>query len=64
MTAPTNVSQFLTPEQVRRAKTLMPDAKKIRETVIKPNMVAIDEKLGQKNDPMYLSYLVVYLLGE
>jgi hypothetical protein len=34
----------------------------ICEEVIKPNLVAINEKLGQENDPRYLAYMVEYAL--
>lgn len=60
----TSVRQFLTPEQITLAKRLGDDAKQIRTLVIQPNIEVINQKLGQKNDPMYLSYLVVYLLGD
>lgn len=37
---------------------------KIQSQVIEPNMVAINEKLGQKNDARYIAYAVVYVLSQ
>jgi hypothetical protein len=34
----------------------------ICEEIIKPNLKAINEKLGQENDPRYLAYVVEYAL--
>lgn len=46
---------FLTKEQIKRASACK-SAKAICELIIKPNMVEINRKLGQENDPMFLSY--------
>jgi hypothetical protein len=56
------IEDFLTIGQIIKARKLMPDAKKIRDEVVTPNMAEIDRKLGQQNDPMYIAYMVVYLL--
>lgn len=32
--------------------------------VIEPNMVAINAKIGQENDPRYLAYAVAYVLSQ
>ena len=37
---------------------------KIEEQLIAPNMAAIDEKLGQRNNARYLAYVVVYVLSQ
>ena len=62
--------QFLTEAQIAEALTLCKDhggidAKgKIQKQVIEPNMVAINKKLGQENDPSYLAYAVVYVFSQ
>ena len=58
------ISDFLTDAQLERCRKLYPDQARIRDEVIKPNMAAINRKLGQENDPDYLSYAVVYAIGE
>ena len=55
------VGDFLTEGQLRKCAKLK-TAKLICEEVIKPNIEAINRKLGQENDPMYLAYMVEYLL--
>lgn len=62
------VTDFLTNEQLKQCadtyKKASPGtfAKTICKEVIKPNMQIINEKLGQENDPLYLSYVVEYEL--
>lgn len=58
------LGDMLTDEQVQQCAALYPDRERIRDEVVKPNMVEIDRKLGQENDPDYLSYAIVYVLGE
>ena len=55
------INQFLTESQVLKAKKLK-NAKDICKEVIEPNIDSINKKLGQENDPMYLSYAVEYVL--
>lgn len=55
---------FLTHEQIRKCVRLYPDRKKIRDEVIIPNMAEISRKLGQENDPDYLSFAIVYVIGQ
>ena len=60
--------QFLTEEQIAQVMRLYEfhgdDAvESIQSLVIEPNMVAIDAKLGQENDPRYLAYMVVHVLA-
>ena len=38
-------------------------AKRIADIIIKPNIERIDKALGQVNDPMYLAYVVEYVMG-
>ena len=61
--------QFLTEDQIAHAVKLyeahgMDAVGKIRSEVIKPNMVAINEKLGQENNATYLAYAVVYACSQ
>jgi hypothetical protein len=61
----TTVPQFLTEAQITEAIRLYKahgtDAvPHIQAQVIEPNMLAINEKLGQENDARYLAYAVVY----
>ena len=56
------IEDFLTDAQVERCCALFPDRTRIRDEVIKPNMAAINHKLGQENDPDYLSYAVAYAI--
>ena len=54
------LGDMLTLTQLERCRALYPDRVRIRDEVIKPNMTEIDRKLGQENDPDYLSYVIVY----
>ena len=56
------INQFLTESQILKAKRLN-NAKDICKEVIEPNIDSINQKLGQENDPMYLSYAVEYVLS-
>lgn len=71
MTAMKNVTlpQFLTDAQIDHAVKLyeahgMEAVGKVQREVIEPNMTAINEKLGQKNDARYLAYAVVYACSQ
>jgi hypothetical protein len=55
------LTDFLTEKQIRRAIELK-DRKKVRDELIIPNMTRINEKLGQENDPDYLSFAIEYVL--
>lgn len=63
-----SLDQFLTEAQIERCITIFQNdhasdlAKIICEKVIRPNIEAINQKLGQENDPMYLAYMVEYVL--
>jgi len=56
------LSQFLTGTQIAEALAIwrrsMTPAKEIAEKVMTPNMAAINLKLGQENDPLFLAYMV------
>jgi len=62
--------QFLTEAQINEAARLyeihgdLDATAQILTRVIEPNMPAINEKLGQENDPRYLAYAVVYVLSQ
>jgi hypothetical protein len=58
-----NLGDFLTDDQITRCIELYPDAHRICSEVIEPNMAEIDRKLGQKNDPMYLSYATCHVIN-
>lgn len=58
------ITDMLTDEQVQQCIALYPNRERIRDEVVKPNMAEIDRKLGQENDPDYLSYAIMYVLGE
>lgn len=61
---------FLTSKQIdkclslwiARNSTTTPYAKMVCEKVIAPNIKAINKKLGQENDPMYLVYAIEYVM--
>ena len=60
--------EFLTEEQILRATLLyeidgIDAVEQILFRVIEPNMAAINEKLGQENDPRYLAYAVLHVLA-
>jgi len=58
------LSDMLTDEQIQQCAALYPNRERIRDEVVKPNMAELDRRLGQENDPDYLSYTIVYVLGE
>lgn len=55
------INQFLNEDQLKKAINLK-KAKDICTHIIKPNIKEINERLGQENDPMYLAYMVEYVL--
>lgn len=61
--------EILTPHQIRQATALYKTyhgtgqfATKCCMEIITPNIAAINKKLGQENDPMFLAYAVEYVL--
>lgn len=58
------LGEILTPAQLRRCQELYPDRQRIRDEVIIPNMSQINSKLGQENDPDYISWAIIYALGK
>jgi hypothetical protein len=62
--------QFLTESQIAEAVALYEahghwdSVAQIQAQVIEPNMVAINEKLGQENDARYLAYAIVHVLTQ
>lgn len=56
------ITDFLTERQIQRALKLR-TAKPICEEIIKPNIDNINRLLGQENDPMYLAYVVEYVIS-
>jgi hypothetical protein len=62
MTRQVRLQDFLTPDEIRRAREVQ-TAKRICDEIIKPQMHRINEALGQDNDPLYLAYSVEYVIG-
>lgn len=58
------LGDFLTDAQMDLCAHLYPDRVAIRDKVIAPNMAEINRKLGQENDPDYLSYAIVHAIGQ
>ena len=56
------IGDFLTWAQVRKCEKLK-TVKAICKEVIVPNIETINRKLGQKNDPMYLAYMVEFAIS-
>lgn len=56
------LGEMLTDEQLELCRALYPDRERIRDEVIAPNLEAINRRLGQENDPDYLSYAIVYAI--
>ena len=53
---------FLTKKEIEYARELKV-ANEIKKKIIQPNIARINKTLGQKNDPMYISYMVEYVLS-
>ena len=70
MTRQVVITDFLTDEQIAKAQELfrsVPDyefARRCAETIIFPNLITINQKLGQANNAMYLAYAVQYVLTQ
>lgn len=56
------LKDFLTDREIRLAQELK-EARKICEQIIKPSINRINKSLGQKNDPMYLAYMIEYIIS-
>lgn len=57
------INDFLTEKEIKQAIKLA-EAEEIAEQIIKPNMDRINAALGQENDPLYLGYMVEYVVGQ
>lgn len=57
------LKDFLTDDQIKLASNLS-CAYEICQEIIKPNLDAINQKLGQVNDPMYLAYAVEHVINQ
>ena len=57
------ITDFLNEDQIKKCLELK-KAHLIHDQVIKENIKEIDDKLGQENDPLYLSYLIEYLIDK
>ena len=57
------LEDFLTKEEIKLAKTLQV-ASKIKEHITGPRIKRINETIGQENDPLYLAYLIEFLISE
>lgn len=65
------INEFLTDDEIEQAiqlyKTLVGTGKfasTLASTVIRPNIERINKVTGQENEPMYLAYMVEYVIGE
>lgn len=56
------VTEFLSNAELRECRKLG-TAKLICDKIIRPNIERINAKLRQENDPMYLAYMVVFVLS-
>jgi hypothetical protein len=63
------LSQFLTGAEIQRAVDMWNSGTRcsdythdVCEEIIRPNIDRINRALGQENDPMYLAYLVTYVV--
>lgn len=52
---------FLTPAEIEQARKLK-SASEIKRKIVDPNLRRINAALGQQNDPMYLAYMIEYVL--
>ena len=63
-----SLNKFLTVSEIRLARKLWNEnangsyAAKVAEQIIKPNILRINQLLGQENDPMYLAYAIEYAM--
>jgi hypothetical protein len=73
MTEPKMVKlgDFLTEKEIVKASQLWRNlppgvtfVQRVCDEIIKPNMERINKALGQENDPMYLAWMVVYVVGQ
>lgn len=61
---------FLTDEQLEAAKKLYLEktesecTEAICDQIVTPNIVQINEKLGQENDPKYLAYCIYFVFNQ
>ena len=58
-----SIDQFLTKDQIQKAFKLK-EAKAICKEIIEPNILKINQKLGQENNALYLAYAVEYTLNQ
>lgn len=69
MTKTVSIADFLTGDEIVRAVKLYKEspnstfAKRACTEIIEPNMERINKALGQDNSPMYLAYMVEYVLS-
>jgi hypothetical protein len=64
------ISDFLTDRQIEQAVALHREYRGtsalhdlLVQKIIRPNMAAINRKLGQENDPSFLAYAVEYVIN-
>jgi hypothetical protein len=56
------LGDFMSEEMLKLAFDIGPKHKFLMEQVVIPNLKEINRKLGQKNDPAYIAYMIVYAL--
>lgn len=70
---PLTLNDFLTEEQLKICTDLFKSfnesgesgfAQAVCDQVITPNLLEINEKIGQENNAKYLAYMVEYVLGQ
>lgn len=56
------LKDFLTPDEIEEARMLK-HAREIKKKIVDPNLKRINAALGQQNDPMYLAYMIEYVVS-
>jgi len=57
------LEDFLTKEEISLAFSLE-NAAAIEEKITRPQIKRINETIGQENDPLYMAYLVEFLIAQ
>ncbi len=58
------IGDFVTDSMMQQIRAIGPDARRLEAEVVRPNMAEIDRKLGQKNDPTFIAYMLVFAINE
>lgn len=57
-----SIPDFLTKDEIKLARELKV-AREIYSKITKPNIKRINKAIGQENDPMYLAYMIEYVIS-